>query len=184
MSVTRDELGLDMSTEGAPKCEAKDCSVSSSTESEEDDQESSSYALGYMPLSQDPDLDENDDDSCVETVTCLDDVTESPIKTDSDTRTIIGPSRHTKPAEDHTHSPMKDSKNNCIYKQEMYGALWAKCPGGVSLEGDLISKKHSRLQYRVYFESMMSITLNRPFSSGAIIRVAPLLDFLRYTKGV
>ncbi len=26
----------------------------------------------------------------------------------------------------------------------------------------------------------MSITLNRPFSSGAIFRVAPLLDFLRY----
>ncbi len=114
MSVTGDELGPNISTEGAPKCEAKDGSVSSSTESEEDDQESSSYALGYMPLSQDPDLDENDDDSCVETVTCLD-ITESPIKADSDT--IIGPSRHAKPAEDHTHSPislLEDSKNITI----------------------------------------------------------------------
>ncbi|XP_064403238.1 male-enhanced antigen 1-like isoform X2 [Halichondria panicea] len=111
MSVTGDELGPNISTEGAPKCEAKDGSVSSSTESEEDDQESSSYALGYMPLSQDPDLDENDDDSCVETVTCLD-ITESPIKADSDT--IIGPSRHAKPAEDHTHSPISLLEDNQV----------------------------------------------------------------------
>lgn len=103
-SASGGDLDSDTMTENSSECKAEDGSANSDTESEEDDPESSSYAMGYMPLSQDPDID-NQDDNCV--VTNGDsDATEC--CTDDDA------ARHPKPVDDNcTPVPMssiEDSK--------------------------------------------------------------------------
>ena len=119
-TTTDDDERVPAIDEGDSVCVTNGASASSSTDSDDDEQES---PMGYMPLSQDPDLDDENVDN-----DCLDFASGSDILTDGTNRTdeVTEQTRHPLSPEDCVCTPasrLEESEFVLLFTRELLSLM-------------------------------------------------------------